>query len=114
MPGSGLAFATAAVAPGYGAPDQLQQEWNQQAAQEQAAWEQEPIIQDGWQWDHAAQEWKPLEQWQPAPPAPASAAGSPIPAPPAAPADPGTETTQLRRPRVTRPGPPSGVCSAAR
>ena len=35
---------------------------------EQAAWEQEPIIQDGWQWDHAAQEWKPLEQWQPAPP----------------------------------------------
>ncbi len=34
---------------------------------EQAAWEQEPIIQDGWQWDHAAQEWKPLEQWQPPP-----------------------------------------------
>ena len=68
VPGSGLSFSrpTAAV-PGYGAPDQFQQEWNQQAAQEQAAWEQEPIIQDGWQWDHAAQEWKPLEQWQPAP-----------------------------------------------
>src|SRR3954447_14213964 len=68
--GSGWRFprpARAAV-PGYGAPDQFQQEWNQQA-QEQAAWEQEPIIQDGWQWDHAAQEWKPLEQWQPAPPA---------------------------------------------
>ena len=25
---------------------------------------QEPIIQDGWQWDHEAQEWKPLEQFQ--------------------------------------------------
>ena len=71
MPGSGLVFnraQEAAAVPGYGAPDQFQQEWNQQAATEQAAWEQEPIIQDGWQWDHAAQEWKPLEQWQPAPP----------------------------------------------
>ncbi len=69
IPGSGWQFARTAPAavPGYGAPDQFQQEWNQQA-QEQAAWEQEPIIQDGWQWDHAAQEWKPLEQWQPAPP----------------------------------------------
>ena len=75
VPGSGLRFsrpAPAAAVPGYGAPDQFQQEWNQQAAQEQAAWEQEPIIQDGWQWDHAAQEWKPLEQWQPAPPPQAS------------------------------------------
>jgi len=71
VPGSGLSFSRPAPAavPGYGAPDQFQQEWNQQAAQEQAAWEQEPIIQDGWQWDHAAQEWKPLEQWQPAAPA---------------------------------------------
>lgn len=73
VPGSGLVFnraqELAAAVPGYGAPDQFQQEWNQQAAQEQAAWEQEPIIQDGWQWDHAAQEWKPLEQWQPAAPA---------------------------------------------
>ena len=37
-------------------------------ATQHAAWEPEPIIQDGWQWDHQAQEWKPLEQWQPAPP----------------------------------------------
>ena len=124
--GSGLTFARpapAAAVPGYGAPDQYQQEWNQQqTAQDQAAWEQEPIIQDGWQWDHAAQEWKPLEQWQPpAPPAQADPgrarsgtdtrtdAGSgapaqptpPQPAPPAQqppPADPGTETTQLRPP----------------
>jgi aquaporin Z len=70
VPGSGLNFSrpAPAVVPGYGATDQMQQEWNQQDATEQAAWEQEPIIQDGWQWDHAAQEWKPLEQWQPAQP----------------------------------------------
>jgi aquaporin Z len=103
VPGSGLSFARPAPAavPGYGAPDQFQQEWNQQAAQEQAAWEQEPIIQDGWQWDHAAQEWKPLEQWQPA--APAQPTPAPDPAPPveaAPPADPepGTGTTQFRPP----------------
>ncbi len=85
VPGSGLVFnraQEAAAVPGYGAPDQFQQEWNQQAATEQAAWEQEPIIQDGWQWDHAAQEWKPLEQWQPATP----------PANPADPASPPTAT----------------------
>ena len=72
VPGSGLSFSRPAPAavPGYGAPDQFQQEWNQQAAQEQAAWEQEPIIQDGWQWDHEAQEWKPLEQFQQAPASP--------------------------------------------
>jgi aquaporin Z len=81
--GSGLSFAAprpaAGAVPGYGAPDHYQQAWNQQqAAAEQAAWEAEPIIQDGWQWDHAAQEWKPLEQWQPAAPAQATpAAGTP-------------------------------------
>jgi aquaporin Z len=98
VPGSGLSFGRPApsAVPGYGAPDQFQQEWNQQAA-EQAAWEQEPIIQDGWQWDHAAQEWKPLEQWQPAPPVqheqPTQAA-QPAQATPTEP----TETTQLRPP----------------
>jgi len=111
VPGSGLSFGRPAPAavPGYGAPDQFQQEWNQQAAQEQAAWEQEPIIQDGWQWDHAAQEWKPLEQWQPAPPTQATPAQPVQPTPPAAtepaPAEqppaqpePGTGTTQFRPP----------------
>jgi aquaporin Z len=107
VPGSGLRFSRpvpAAAVPGYGAPDQFQQEWNQQA-QEQAAWEQEPIIQDGWQWDHAAQEWKPLEQWQPAPPAqdstpPAQATPPPTSTDPAvAPGEqPGTGTTQFRPP----------------
>ena len=79
VPGSGLNFAARATAtqPGYGATDNFQQEWNQQqAATEHAAWEQEPIIQDGWQWDHAAQEWKPLEQWQPA--TPSQSAVSPV------------------------------------
>ena len=111
VPGSGLNFSrpSPAAVPGYGAPDQYQQEWNQQqTAQDQAAWEQEPIIQDGWQWDHAAQEWKPLEQWQqPAPPVqaapveptPAAAPVQQAPAQPIPPQpDPGTETTQLRPP----------------
>lgn len=73
VPGSGLTFPRRAAVPGYGAPDQFQQEWNQQnraggtAGQGQGAWEGEPIIQDGWRWDHAAQEWKPLDHWpQPA------------------------------------------------
>jgi aquaporin Z len=118
--GSGLTFArpSPAAVPGYGAPDQYQQEWNQQTAQEQAAWEQEPIIQDGWQWDHAAQEWKPLEQWQPPAPPVQAAPAQPTPATPAVPPaatdpavapaeqpqqgwsqpEPGTETTQLRPP----------------
>jgi aquaporin Z len=67
VPGSGLRrAASAAAVPGYGAPDQFQQEWNQQgtATATTEAYTQEPIIQDGWQWDHAAQEWKPLEQFQ--------------------------------------------------
>lgn len=59
--GSGYAFprpAPAAV-PGYGAPDAYQQQWNQEAT----TWaEGEPIIQDGWQWDPVAQQWKPAEQ----------------------------------------------------
>jgi aquaporin Z len=123
VPGSGLTFSrpVPGAVPGYGAPDQFQQEWNQQA-QEQAAWEQEPIIQDGWQWDHAAQEWRPLEQWQPAAPAqtthathatpgthaapPAQAtstdpAVAPVEQPPAhgwSQPEAGTETTQQLRP----------------
>ena len=71
--GSGLRFGrpAAGAVPGYGAPDQFQQEWNQPGATaltQQQGWESEPIIQDGWQWDHQAQEWKPLEQWAPAEP----------------------------------------------
>ncbi|MBJ7357325.1 aquaporin [Nocardioides sp.] len=68
VPGSGLRRA---AVPGYGAPDQFQQEWNQQGAgtgtgtgTHDTVIAQEPIIQDGWQWDYEAQEWKPLEQFQ--------------------------------------------------
>jgi aquaporin Z len=77
VPGSKFAFSAnprpAKPVPAYGAPAGYQQDWNQQPAAQQAPqptqqWAQEPIIQDGWQWDHAAQEWKPLEQWQPAAP----------------------------------------------
>jgi aquaporin Z len=104
VPGSGWSFARPAPAavPGYGAPDQFQQEWNQQAV-EQAAWEQEPIIQDGWQWDHAAQEWKPLEQWQPAPPA-QTGQGSHA-ATPAQPSASTHEPTTQITPRTAEPTP---------
>ena len=75
VPGSGLRRA-APAAPGYGAPDQFQQEWNQQGTAQHptqhTATAQEPIIQDGWQWDHDAQEWKPLEQFQQPPADPSS------------------------------------------
>lgn len=88
VPGSGFTFsrpAQHAAVPGYGAPDQYQQEWNQenpavqaeaQAAQAQAGqaqagqaqqphpWGTEPIIQDGWQWDPYSQQWVPLQQPQ--------------------------------------------------
>lgn len=66
VPGSGVSFVrprTAAQAPGYAAPDQYQQQWNQEAA---AA--PEPIVQDGWQWDPVGQQWHPVgstpEQWR--------------------------------------------------
>lgn len=89
--GSGLNFSrpartsAAQAQPGYqggyaapGADAGYQQQWGQgdagaqqggQVAQAEPAaqasagsWEPEPIIQDGWQWDYAAQEWKPVEQ----------------------------------------------------
>jgi len=90
VPGSGFTFSRPAPAavPGYGAPDQYQQEWNQenpavqaqaQVAQEQAqqaqqaeqaqqagAWGTEPIIENGWQWDPQSQQWIPAQQQPPA------------------------------------------------
>lgn len=107
VPGSGLnRAARAAAVPGYGAPDQYQQQWNQQAPdyaqpatgqqwaqpQEQQtptpqaaqpAQQEQPIIQDGWQWDPQAQQWIPAQQ----PPA----GGWPNP-------DAGGERTQIRPP----------------
>lgn len=113
VPGSGLTLGRpgtvdASGTPGYGQPDQFQQEWNQQdATQATAVWEPEPIIQDGWQWDHQAQEWKPLEQWTSAADAQAGAGAGTDPAATAAATeqtevlpqqswDGGSEDTQIR------------------
>jgi aquaporin Z len=82
VPGSGLNFSrpTPAAVPGYGMPDQYQQQWNQQnpaypaataqtpapaaeqAPAQQNPWGEQPIIQDGWQWDPQAQQWIPAQQ----------------------------------------------------
>ncbi len=129
VPGSGLNFAArraaAPAVPGYGMPDQFQQQWNQQqpgfpqqgypagyeqggypqqaggydhaaqpshaaavpggtAAAAPAAPQEQPIIQDGWQWDPQSQQWIPAEQ----PPAASGGPGS-WPAP-------GGESTAVR------------------
>ncbi len=70
--GSGLGFLRARPAVVVG-PDQYQQQWNQETgttaytgAYGQHA--QEPIVQDGWQWDPVGQQWHPVgqtpEQWR--------------------------------------------------
>jgi aquaporin Z len=74
VPGSGISFSrprTAAQVPGYAAPDQYQQQWNQETsgyAAQPAAPAPAPIVQDGWQWDPVGQQWHPVgqtpEQWQ--------------------------------------------------
>ncbi|MEP9361862.1 MIP family channel protein [Nocardioides sp. CN2-186] len=74
VPGSGITFSrprTAAQVPGYAAPDQYQQQWNQEtgaAAGYTQAPAAEPIIQDGWQWDPVGQQWHPVgqtpEEWR--------------------------------------------------
>ena len=77
VPGSGLHFGDrrAAAVPGYGAPDQYQEQWNQPVAGDQAPdagahaapipQAEQPIIQDGWQWDPQAQQWIPAQQQPP-------------------------------------------------
>lgn len=63
VPGSGLKLGG-----GGGAADQaFAQQWGQQPAAQQ------PIIQDGWQWDPATQQWIPAPQAPAAPPAPQAA-----------------------------------------
>jgi aquaporin Z len=74
--GSGFRFGgQAAAVPGYGAPDQYQQQWNQPVEEQHpqtggyadpgahaAPQVEQPIIQDGWQWDPHAQQWIPAQQ----------------------------------------------------
>jgi aquaporin Z len=115
--GSGFSFGGRAAAPAYGM-DQYQQQWNQpgnqpvgqshqgqgyqgqgypdQGYQDPAAQAappvEQPIIQDGWQWDPQAQQWIPAQQPPPqqqaAPPA---QQGWPAP-------EGGSEATQMRPP----------------
>jgi aquaporin Z len=82
VPGSGLRWGARAAAvpgavPGYGAPDAFQQQWNQEDATSTAipaqpdpgdrtlpadTAAQPRIIQDGWEWDYSAQQWKPMQE----------------------------------------------------
>ena len=77
VPGSGLNFgARGSSDPGF------TQQWNQQAygqqqfpqpgqtAQQVPPQQAQPIIQDGWQWDPATQQWIPAQQQPPAAPGP--------------------------------------------
>ncbi len=70
--GSGFpAGGATGTVPGLGAPDAFQQQWAQQpgaaAPAPAPAPAEQPIIQDGWQWDPAAQQWIPAQQQPPAP-----------------------------------------------
>ena len=79
VPGSGLSLgARGTAAAGFGAPTQFEQQWNQQQADyaQQAGYAQQatpapqqeqPIIQDGWQWDPNSQQWIPAQQQPQAP-----------------------------------------------
>ena len=75
--GSGFpAGGATATVPGLGAPDAFQQQWNQPGVQPPVADQigyaaqapaEQPIIQDGWQWDPTSQQWIPAQQQPPAP-----------------------------------------------
>ena len=72
IPGSGLMFRRPAAVPGYGAPDEYQQQWNQenpqvqqageQAAEQEEVWTVERAAAAGWQWNAQTQEWEPLQE----------------------------------------------------
>ena len=65
VPGSGLTFVRPRAQTMVVGPDQYQQQWNQESTGYTA---QQPIIQDGWQWDPVGQQWHPVgqtpEQWR--------------------------------------------------
>lgn len=99
--GSGFpAGGATATVPGLGAPDAFQQQWNQQLGDQQPVAQQagyaapvsaeQPIIQDGWQWDPTTQQWIPAQQQPPVPQADQPGGWAP---------PPGTaEHTQVRPP----------------
>ncbi len=99
--GSGFpAGGATATVPGLGAPDAFQQQWNQPVphqggytAPEPAG---QPIIQDGWQWDPATQQWIPAQQ--PAAPAAPASPAAPAADQPGGWAPPPGDVTQVRPP----------------
>ncbi|GAA4076952.1 MIP family channel protein [Nocardioides kongjuensis] len=108
VPGSGLNFGAGGSSdPGF------TQQWNQQTYGQQQAYGQhqaqpgqagqpvqqaQPIIQDGWQWDPAAQQWIPAQQ--PAAPAAPSSPSSPSSSDPQTGwAPPASDQTQVRPPQ---------------
>ena len=80
VPGSGFGGRPALGVPGLGAPNAFEQQWNQQAYPQAGAAvpQEQPIIQDGWQWDPATQQWIPAQQ-APAPQQPAQGWAPPAP-----------------------------------
>jgi aquaporin Z len=86
VPGSGLKFGG-----NVGAPTQFEQQWNQQSYGQPVAGQSQdaPIIQDGWQWDPASQQWIPAQQ-----PVAPQQPGAQAWAPPA-----GGDATQVRPPQ---------------
>ena len=98
VPGSGIPSGGAtATVPGFGAPDAFQQQWNQPVADQGGyaapAPAEQPIIQDGWQWDPSTQQWIPAQQ-----PAAPQAAPAPQAEQQGGWAPPSGEHTQVRPP----------------
>ncbi|GAA1539218.1 MIP/aquaporin family protein [Nocardioides humi] len=109
VPGSGLNFGA-----GGSSDPAFTQQWNQQSygqpqgqhqAQQPLQQQSQPIIQDGWQWDPATQQWIPAQQQPPAPGVPGAAGAPGAPGAPAAPdpqtgwAPPASDQTQVRPPQ---------------
>lgn len=97
VPGSGLNFGA-----GGSSDPAFTQQWNQQQGGHQGTQQpaqEQPIIQDGWQWDPQAQQWIPAQQAAPAAPVAqdpqAPGQGGQGWAPPAG----GGEHTQVRPPQ---------------
>ncbi|WP_237111607.1 MIP family channel protein [Nocardioides sp. WS12] len=84
VPGSGLNFGS-----GGSSNPAFTQQWNQGQVAPGAPAEQ-PIIQDGWQWDPASQQWIPAQPAAPAAPAAPQAGGW---------APPASDQTQVRPPQ---------------
>ncbi|TNM40385.1 MIP family channel protein [Nocardioides albidus] len=112
VPGSGLNFGSGGSSdPGF------TQQWNQQAygqqpfgqhqaqpgqqaqAQQTGQQQAQPIIQDGWQWDPAAQQWIPAQQQPAAPGSPGAPGSTGASDPQGGWAPPANDQTQVRPPQ---------------